>query len=285
MLDVQDDNPLPRRPELNSAFHRSILILTPQRALKFTATSAERHGLWMTALSFLAESTRMQTQLPPLPLVPPIPNQSQPSKSSRDHSPSFGRAKIRDSVRLTQGKLPNLLRSVSQQEVEQSLNFVHPDLNEGAEFPAIPRLYSNTNRHQRKRSNTSPRLPPALNNLRSFSSSAVPSLTAPSNLYVRSASSSKPPTVLSTSSRSGSHGGSIVSPIQANFFEAVGTVRMEAFVDPSVRNGVMYVPAPPPTGPMHRRHRGYSNLSSSTVDQRRAGYVFDENGVDPFKGF
>jgi len=77
----------------------------------------------------------------------------------------------------------------------------------------------------------------------------------------------------------------------------VGTVRMEAFVDPSVRDGVLYVPAPAPPppstalsgqgplGPGGWRRRGDSNLSQSTVDKRRAGYVFDENGLDPFKGF
>jgi hypothetical protein len=76
----------------------------------------------------------------------------------------------------------------------------------------------------------------------------------------------------------------MASPDRPNFFEAVGTVRMEAFVDPNVRNGVLYVPAPPPHGGGKRR-RGDSNMSQSTVDKRRAGYVFDENGLDPFKGF
>ena len=38
-------------------FNRSILILTPSRALKFTATSRERHYLWLTALSYLAHHT------------------------------------------------------------------------------------------------------------------------------------------------------------------------------------------------------------------------------------
>lgn len=73
--------------------------------------------------------------------------------------------------------------------------------------------------------------------------------------------------------------------MQQNFFEAVGTVRMEAFVDPNVRDGVLYVPAPPPVIGAPRRPRRGSNLSQSTVDKRRAGYVFDEDGMDPFKGF
>ena len=76
-------------------------------------------------------------------------------------------------------------------------------------------------------------------------------------------------------------------------------------MDPSVRDGVLYVPAPPPLllssvvlgaqglgqgqgqgqGQGGWRRRGDSNLSQSTADKRRAGYVFDEYGLDPFKGF
>lgn len=55
-------------------------------------------------------------------------------------------------------------------------------------------------------------------------------------------------------------------------------------MDPNVRDGVLYVPAPPP-GPNQRRRRGDSNLSQTTADKRRNGYVFDEFDVDPFKGF
>ncbi|KAI4123221.1 MAG: hypothetical protein LQ347_006243, partial [Umbilicaria vellea] len=43
VLDVKDDSPLPKNASPQSMFARSILILTPQRALKFTATSHERH--------------------------------------------------------------------------------------------------------------------------------------------------------------------------------------------------------------------------------------------------
>lgn len=68
-------------------------------------------------------------------------------------------------------------------------------------------------------------------------------------------------------------------------------------MDPNVRNGVLYVPAPPPQGNvnghgqgaplsgMGRRRRGDSNLSQTTADKRRAGYVFDEEGFDPFRNF
>jgi len=38
-------------------YDRSIIIVTPSRALKFTATSEERHYRWLTALTFLSKQT------------------------------------------------------------------------------------------------------------------------------------------------------------------------------------------------------------------------------------
>ncbi|KAF2173775.1 hypothetical protein M409DRAFT_62036 [Zasmidium cellare ATCC 36951] len=285
VLDVEDQTPLPKSPELSSAWNRSILILTPERALKFTATTQERHGLWMTALSFLAQSGQLPTQIPQqvprksnIPPVPPVP--SNPSIDGvpikRHRSPSFGRSTVRDSIRLAKGKRPDLHKVQSQPESNYGSEVLHSEMSanndNSADFPAVPRLYITTTRHQRKRSNTSPRLPqPLSNNPRSFSSSAVPSSTSSAHHYHASStngSSFRP----SASSKSGSRRDSITSPDRPNFFEAVGTVRMEAFVDPNVRDGVL------------RPRRG-SNLSQSTVDKRRAGYVFDEDGMDPFKGF
>lgn len=292
VLDVQDDTPLPKGPELSSAFDRSILILTPARALKFTCVTQERHLLWMTALSFLAQSGRLPAQLPakvpPMPAHPPpaVPP-PEPAASKRSRSPSFGRARIRDSVRLTSARRPDLQKSNSQPAAVVPSAFASevsvPDT--GADFPAVPRLYVTTSRHQRKRSNTSPRLPPPLGGLRSFSSSAIPS-SATSLHPATTKNSSFRTDLRSSSSKSGSRKDSITSPDRPNFFEAVGTVRMDAFVDPNIRDGVLYVPAPPAVPSQQpRRMRGDSNLSSSTTDKRRAGYVFDENGFDPFKGF
>lgn len=303
VIDVKDDTPLPRKPELENAYHRSILVLTPARALKFTATTAERHRMWMNALSFLAESTQNQTSIPQAVAVPQAPSRAPPPPPipgrTRRASPSFGRANVRDSVRLAKGKdgeariLNSALDShpVGQLEVQQ---------DEGADFPAIPRLYSGTSKHQRKRSNTSPRLPP-LSSFRNFSTGGVQSATTNGHTsnHFPNIRPGVMPNKLSTSSYSGSRSASVASPdphAAPNFFEATGTVRMEAFVDPNVKNGVLYLPAPPSTMlgheggltnglPPRRRQRGDSSLSATTVDKRRAGYVFDENGMDPFKGF
>lgn len=293
VVDVQDDTPLPKGAELKSAFKRSILILTPARALKFTTVSQDRHILWMTALSFLAQSGQLPSQIPPRPCdIPPMPVLSRPPipdsvPIKRNRSPSFGRVTVRDSIRLAKGKRPDLQKIPSQSEpgpTHAMMALEGNTQNESADFPSVPRLYIGTTRHQRKRSNTSPRLPAPLSGFRSFSSSAIPS-TASSSLQPGSTNGPyfRPP-LPSASSKSGSRRDSMASPVQPNFFEAVGTVRMEAFVDPNVRNGVLYVPAPPPGVPQPRR-RGDSNISQTTTDKRRAGYVFDEFGFDPFKNF
>ncbi|KAK3066773.1 hypothetical protein LTR53_016739 [Teratosphaeriaceae sp. CCFEE 6253] len=341
VLDVQDPTPVPKGAELSAAFHRSILILTPQRALKFTTVSAARHELWMTALSFLAQSGRLPAQFPAVsaaPLAPPpahptlaLPPLQEIQSAKRQNAPAFGRATIRDSGRLAKGRRPSTQRSATQPigmgggapATHGQDDGADADADAGADFPSIPRLYITTSkhRHQRKRSHTSPRLPgPLTQTLRSLSSTAVPSS---SSSAVAAASSSSRLHPLSTtgssagprssSSKSASAGASrqdsITSPQRPNFFEAVvGTVRMEAFVDPSVRDGVLYVPAPPPPPPAppvtsgggggggrggevggggggHWRRRGESNLSQSTAERRRGGYVFDELGQDPFKGF
>lgn len=297
VLDVQDDTPLPKNPELRSAFHRSILILTPARALKFTTISQDRHELWMTALSFLAQSGRLPSQIPrppshapPVPAVPrlPVPD-SVPIK--RNRSPSFGRANVRDSIRLAKGKrpfeMPKFPARLDSDPTRAMMALEGGSNNESADFPSVPRLYITTSKHQRKRSNTSPRLPTSLNGFRSFSSSAIPSSASSAGLQAAGSTTSsyfRP----SASSKSGSGRNSIrdsmASPIQPNFFEAVGTVRMEAFVDPNVRDGVLYVPAPPSVS-NQRRRRGDSNISQTTNDKRRNGYVFDEYDMDPFKNF
>lgn len=307
VIDVADDTPLPKRPELPAAFHRSILILTPSRALKFTAVNAERHALWMSALSFLSESD--QANLPHLPSVPPIPEQYQKSAvAKRPRSPSFGRSHLRDSVNLAKGRQPSLLRSVSAQnasaaDIPDIPRAATDEQDQGAAFPCIPRLYSNTNRHQRKRSNTTSVSPRPFPGLRSFSSNALPS-TSSSNGRFTGVITGRPHAATNTTASSQSDSrrpsesvNGLNSPDQFNFFDAVGGpgVRMQAFVDPAIKNGVLYVPpvmptGPPPSVPQHSsprkaRGRGNSNLSSGSVDKRRAGYVFDDDGTDPFKGF
>ncbi|KAA8910810.1 meiotic cell cortex C-terminal pleckstrin homology-domain-containing protein [Sphaerosporella brunnea] len=115
VLDVKDDTP-PPKGATQPVFNRSILILTPARALKFTAPTKERHYVWLTALSFLSHSPESGDGLlalpPPMPFEyeqldrrqnrhpepPPIP----PAPPARTTKNAF--STTRDSVRLAKGK-------------------------------------------------------------------------------------------------------------------------------------------------------------------------------------
>ena len=60
VLDVKDDTPLmtsPSSSQLTTPVHnRSIVVLTPTQAIKFTALTRERHISWLTALNFLVHN-------------------------------------------------------------------------------------------------------------------------------------------------------------------------------------------------------------------------------------
>lgn len=103
VLDVKDDNPTPKGAA--SVFDRSILILTPQRALKFTATTRERHYVWLTALSFLAHSNQ---EVPEILASPPSTtlavNKAPLSDYDLAQQKPPRRAGIRDSIRLAKGR-------------------------------------------------------------------------------------------------------------------------------------------------------------------------------------
>ncbi|KLJ13578.1 hypothetical protein EMPG_11484 [Blastomyces silverae] len=234
VLDVKDDNPLPKGSGPGNHFNRSILILTPQRALKFTAMTIERHFVWLTALSFLSHSSMGANDLASLPPVPHEEYRPPPNSTLR-------RNPIRDSIRVAKGKTrPTPASSnrsfASHPSAVPELPFDEAQggepINDAADPPNVPRFSS----HSRKRSNTAPRLPPSA--FKSFSNHT----TAPSTYSTTTAGSSdlySPSTMGPSGVQSGqssfSHRTSEASGPSSvgmsNFFEAVGTVRMEAFVD------------------------------------------------------
>ncbi|KAI1389692.1 uncharacterized protein F4822DRAFT_437012 [Hypoxylon trugodes] len=264
VLDVKDDNPPPKG--ITNIFNRSILILTPQRALKFTATSAERHYLWLTSLSFLAHSQQDVPEIIPTansPNIGPAPEFEPPQ--SKVKKPG-----IRDSIRLTKGKNPALMTRhdppPSTNQLEEALSFkqeafppipVHQrELSrEAAEPPFIPRFHERSHDrvheranqvvlHGRKRSNTGGHVPPPLS-FRGFSGPASHSSsyhastnstagnsvgTAGSSDIYQSQASSNITWGLSTAGSQRTSEASSRPP--GNFFEAIGTVRMEAFISP-----------------------------------------------------
>ena len=281
VLDVADTCPAPKNETL---FNRSILILTPARALKFTTTSRERHYLWLTALSFLAHSS---SPMPDLAALPPIPPPIE-ELEQRQQGATLRRSRVQDSVRLAKGRAnPVMARYAAQEEPVPSL----PSLAgfdvavvDSASPPTIPRGPN----HGRKRSSTGPSAPPPSIPFRSFSHQHVPSVysNVSSDMYSAGMPPSAPSSVYNPNSGIVSSRTSEASTsTNRHFFEAMGTVRMEAFIDNAlgdqkvgygVRASHMH----------HRRRRGSSQWSASTRDaSNRGGGVFDFDSSDPFRGF
>lgn len=293
MLDVKDDNPLPKSPGNSTPFNRSILVLTPQRALKFTALTVERHYVWLTALSFLSHSSM---GLHDLAALPPAPQEE--AGSSIPSQASLRRNPIRDSIRVAKGRprpMPKGKRSfpgtadpvpeVPAADIE-SLNSM------AADAPHVPR-FSNHNHHNRKRSNTAPR-PPALHAIRSFSSQGtMPSshsgttIGSPEPYFSPVPPPSLPPGIgsgpASISRRTSEASGRTTHTTASNMFD-MGTVRMEAFID----NHADQINRP--RGAPRSRH---VRKASSQWSQGR--YDYDAPSVndselsfrpdDPFRGF
>lgn len=299
MLDVKDDNPPPKG--VSNVFNRSILILTPQRALKFTAVNAERHYLWLTSLSFLAHS---QQDVPDIPTPAPKQIAEFDFAVPPPVEPRTRRPRIRDSIRLAKSHnrmsrpAPGLGGTMSSQRAganhagvdhtispmpsipdvpqgvvpgfqsppppaatesvtsgysypsnsSQNKNHVRELSIEVAEPPQIPR-FSSRDRvaapapgvHGRKRSNTGGHVPPPLS-FRGLSGGSPNFHHAPTNSQSTGTGSSDyyGPRTADALSVSGWGGQSTVSGrtseasnrMSGNFFDAIGTVRMEAFISP-----------------------------------------------------
>lgn len=263
VLDVKDDNPPPKGS--GPLFNRSILILTPQRALKFTAINADRHYVWLTSLSFLAHSHQAipDNLIPPLPK--PLPEQYELPKAKV-------RRPIRDSIRLTKSKAP-IIKSDPPMSAASSITDSAPpsipsyrpampelpehilepthtrDLSrDTAEPPAISfHRPSQAMVHGRKRSSTGGHVPPPLS-FRGFSGPAAGSYHAATNstagnsiggssdLYSNGGGSSvvgsSAVTWATGSVRTSEASSRPSGPVMNNFFDAIGTVRMEAFISP-----------------------------------------------------
>ncbi|KAJ5630580.1 uncharacterized protein N7484_010680 [Penicillium longicatenatum] len=290
VLDVKDDNPMPKSPGNPTPFNRSILVLTPQRALKFTALTVERHYVWLTALSFLSHSSM---GLHDLAALPPAPQEE--TGSSIPSQASLRRNPIRDSIRVAKGRprpMPKGKRSFpgSADPVPEIPSADLESLNSmAADAPHVPR-FSNHN-HNRKRSNTAPR-PPALHAIRSFSSQGTmpsPHSGTSSEPYF----SPVPPPSLppglgsgpgSISRRTSEASGRTTHTTASNMFD-MGTVRMEAFID----NHAEQINRPRGAPPRSRHVR----KASSQWSQSR--YDYDAPSVDgselsfrpddPFRGF
>ncbi|KAH6674382.1 hypothetical protein B0J14DRAFT_480272 [Halenospora varia] len=262
VLDVKDDNPPPKGAV--GVFNRSILILTPARALKFTAVSAERHYIWLTALSFLAHSSQAVPEIvqPQHALPQPsIPDFEVPRQTNR-----LRRNPIRDSIRVAKGKTavarsgPTSVHSSQTGGTDQSIREVESfystrtEALHTAEPPIVPRFtergynHGPPLTHNRKRSNTGSRIGAPPLSFRGFSGPAA-SGHAPTNstagMSVGTTGSSdiynsQPASTVSGSGYNPSGRSSVRTSdasnrpgaVVNNFFDAVGTMRMEAFISP-----------------------------------------------------
>ncbi|KAI4196120.1 MAG: hypothetical protein LQ350_006756 [Teloschistes chrysophthalmus] len=299
VLDVQDDMPMPKGADSRQVFGRSILILTPQRALKFTAPSQDRHYIWLTALSFLSHSTLGMDNLA---AMPPMPE----SECQFSHSQANGsfRRSPRDSLKIYQSKERSTVhpRHGTASMVNVAVNRVSgqdsasESLSEAAEAPQIPRMTV----HTRTRSNTGPR--PGLHS--AFNS--FPAAKTSSQSQISKSASQQD---ISLSVTKGFQGiGGRPSALTRHMSEAeaarndfldktVGTVRMEAFVEGlDVRSGTTggggKAQPGPPSGSYRTaqgrkkdmRYWGLMNHASSPdVAQQRERSSWKTD--DPFQGF
>ncbi|CAA9957080.1 Mcp5-PH multi-domain protein [Pyrenophora teres f. maculata] len=281
VLDVADTCPPPKNETL---FNRSILILTPARALKFTTTSRDRHYLWLTALSFLAHSSSPMPDLAALPPIPPPVEELE----QRQQGATLRRSRVQDSVRLAKGKVnPVMARYAAQEEPVPSLPSL-AGFDVAVVDSASPPTIRRGPNHGRKRSSTGPSAPPPSIPFRSFSHQHVPSVysNVSSDMYSAGMPPSAPSSVYNPNSGIVSSRTSEASTsTNRHFFEAMGTVRMEAFIDNALGDQkVGYGVRAPHMH--HRRRRGSSQWSASTRDaSNRNGGVFDFDTCDPFRGF
>ncbi|KAK0719528.1 hypothetical protein B0H67DRAFT_551870 [Lasiosphaeris hirsuta] len=352
VLDVKDDNPPPKGS--SQLFNRSILILTPQRALKFTATNAERHYVWLTSLSFLAHSHQAlpESLAAPLPPPKPLPEQYELPKSKAR------RPGIRDSIRLTKSKAA-VIRSDPVSVASSQIDSMPPSIpnfrpaalpetftippahqrdisRDTAEPPVIPRFHDRANQtlvHGRKRSNTGGHVPPPLS-FRGFSGPAgtngyhhaATNSTAgnsigtagSSDIYSNGGASSVVGSSVVASSGMASSGmgssgmsgvtwatGSVRTseassrpsgPVMNNFFDAIGTVRMEAFISPLAFS--RFEETPYEQDEVHRVARRRSKELRRRASRSRQRDSYQSKGTrgtddldewflrdDPFKGF
>ncbi|CAF9921296.1 MAG: hypothetical protein ALECFALPRED_001758 [Alectoria fallacina] len=298
VVDVKDDTPPPKNAGSQTVFDRSILILTPQRALKFTATSRERHYVWLTALSFLSHSPRGMDDLAN---PPPLPKQEYQHLPPQEPMTGFRRTPIRDSISIAQVRPRPSIGAHSysspigsiEQEILQGTRLPweaeEAESDDAAEPPQVHRVAA----HGRKRSSTGPRPVP----LSAFHTYPNHAMAVGSSSSLQGATSREKYDRYTPHPRMGSGANSMQScmtrrmtdssiaacpVVPDNFFDSAGTVRMEAFVE---RKNKEYVISS--RGKSYRPRRT-KDMSFWGVDGSGASSGLGsarQIGKDPFTGF
>jgi hypothetical protein len=220
-----------------------------------------------------------------MPTAPP-PVEELPTRSA---GATLRRSHVRDSVRLAKDKAnPTLQRYPTARGEPMPDYFSRPGfekpVSDVADPPSIPR----GPHHGRKRSSTGPGAPPPSVPYRSFSHQHVPSIysTGSSDMY------NMPPSVPSSvynphSVMASSRTSEASTSTRQHFFDSMGTVRMEAFIEDALNEEGKYS-GYPATKPRIGRRRGNSQWSSSTNDAHRTGGIYEDfnhESNDPFRGF
>ena len=293
VLDVKDDTPLPKGVNQGPIFNRSILILTPARALKFTAPTKERHYVWLTALSFLSHSAQEADGL--LALPPPMPFEYEQVEQQVAHATPTRLVtefdtfppplRARDSIRIAKGKRSDLSgqQGGGMRKVASKTKVLHTREDSFAEPPSVPRY---PGQHARKRSNTGSRPPNSRIIGFGGSNSSYNGSLRDSVLYGNGLIGGVGIPSTSNSTVYGSAGGG--SSVSA-WDSGVGTVRMEAFVAPKIK---------PETGgePQHnssvhhqrRKERQMNGQWSPPPSFDLYTQITDDDffrSEDPFRGF
>jgi hypothetical protein len=246
VLDVKDTTPLHKSASHDPIFDRSILILTPERALKLTASNKERHYLWLKALSFLAQSGGGP---PHVPRLSPGPATALVSGHRRQSSILPG------------PMLPSQTTCVSTSAPKRAEGHKRLDTADSTAPPNISK--SAGGRHQRKRSSTNPQLP-------TMTSPKENPMTA-STVFARRASN--------TATYQAPASGSIRPDLRPGNREgsdrsigSTGTVRMAAFIGKGR----------PEDHTSQGRRRGEGNTQDVMTGK---GMFGDSQEVDPFEEF
>lgn len=318
VIDVKDDMPPPKEARGQAVFDRSILILTPARALKFTAGSRDRHFMWLTALSFLAHQS--DQTIPKYQFNPPPPPSIQESSvsSGRSRASSFRNP-------LRPGRSKNTSQQTSGQHTPVSQQF-DPNIQhqqpkaqvpDTAFAPAVPRVP-----HCRKRSLTGPSRgkagslasvafrgrPPLSSNNSTTSSACVQSVSGDSSRRDNRAQedATAQPDRLRVLGQERNHDRNTrLSPRQSvgaefggnnSFFDAVGVMRMDAMIrEPGLKSKESNVSQDDKNDftKSHRRQSssgsfdGPPDISRSRVPQRvgNSGLRAEQPNHETFAGF
>jgi len=147
---VKDDTPLtsPSTSHLPAPLHnRSIVVLTPTQAIKFTVLSRERHISWLTALNFLVHNDPADLIIPRglspqsngsnwgrEPLYPPSAGGSSIASSQGTQPFGFGSYVVRQ-----KNSLPEFVPPMSRDD-HSPLGYKHRVDEQYAIPPSVPRI-------------------------------------------------------------------------------------------------------------------------------------------------